>query len=54
MLARTFNALGALHGNLAAVIETVAGALALGAAGLDTVGTETGRTFYIDELHDGD
>jgi hypothetical protein len=51
MLAGTLDALGALHDDLAAVIEAVAGALTLGAAGLDTVGTETGRALYIDELH---
>jgi hypothetical protein len=37
MLAGTFDTFRALHDNLAAVIEAVAGALAFGAACLDTV-----------------
>jgi hypothetical protein len=42
MLAGTLDTFRALHDNLAAVIEAVAGALTLGAFGLDTMGTETG------------
>jgi hypothetical protein len=40
VLPRTLDSFGALHSNLTAVIEAVAGAFTLGAASLRTVGTE--------------